>query len=452
MSIIFITVFVTMAGVFFASLQMAASPKNNVILNTTLPRDVHKDPRVLEIIKEFKKTNLLIFLASLVPTPIILLIQKPSFMILFLCVWLTAVFLVNNWVIRIYSGKVSALKRENQWFVGNTHTITVDLEVTRAKARMAVSKLWFLPSLTVALILLILGLVSEEVYFFPGVAAVFGVITYYFLYTLTTRERARAYSEDTEINMAVTRTSIRFWSICWTALAALDVVFMIIMLVATRTHNETLGIIGIVSMVFASLAAIFLTHSKIRSCQDLLLAGSKSSICVDEDYYWRGGFYNNPSDSRTLVDKRIGIGQTINVGTRKGKMAYYSLIIGLPVFLLTLFLLFLGMDTAKFELTISDNQVEIISPMYGYEFPLSDIQSITTVDTVPSGSRTNGAATSEYRLGNFSLKGYGRSKLYVYNNQPQYIVLELPDLYIFFSAKTPEQTQEYYELLVNSLD
>ena len=144
MTIIIITVFVTMAIVFFASLQMAASPKNNVILNTTLPRDVHKDPRVLEIIKEFKKTNLLIFLASLVPTPIILLIQKPSYLILFLCVWFAAVFIVNNWVVKIYSGKLSALKRENQWFVGDTHTITADLEVTRAKARMAVSKLWSL--------------------------------------------------------------------------------------------------------------------------------------------------------------------------------------------------------------------------------------------------------------------------------------------------------------------
>jgi hypothetical protein len=74
------------------------------------------------------------------------------------------------------------------------------------------------------------------------------------------------------------------------------------------------------------------------------------------------------------------------------------------------------------------------------------------VDTVPGGSRTNGAATSQYRLGNFSLKGYGRSKLYVYNGQPQYILLELPDLNIFFSARTPEKTQQYYELLLESLD
>lgn len=452
MFFILITVFVTMAGVFFVSLQMAASPKNNVILNTTLPRDVHKDSRVLGIVKEFKKANLLVFLVSLVPTPLVFFIRKPSIMILFLGLWLAAVIVANNWVVNLYSGKLSALKRENQWFVGNTHTITVDLEVTRAKAMMAISKLWFLPSLAAALIMVTLGIVLEKTYLFLGIAAVTGVITFYFLYTLTTRERARAYSEDTEINMAVTRTSIRYWSICWATLAAVHVVDMIIMFIAIRNNNEMLSIIGVVSMVFASLAAIFLTHSKIRSSQERLLAGTQSSICVDEDYYWRGSFYNNPNDSRTLVDKRIGIGQTINLGTKKGKMAYYSLVIGMPVFFLALFLLFLSFDTANYELTITDNQVEIHAPIYGYEFPLSDIQSIETVDTVPGGSRTNGAATSEYRLGNFSLKGYGRSKLYVYNNQPQYIVLELPDLYIFFSAKTPEQTQEYYELLVNSLD
>lgn len=451
MPIILITVFITIAGVFYASLQMAANPRNNVILNTTLPREVHKDPRVLEIVKGFKKANFLVFLASLVPTPLLFFIRQPSLMILFLSVWIAAIFLASNWLVKMYSGRLSALKRENEWFVGNTRTITVDLEVTKAKSMMAVSKLWFLPSLAAALVFLLLGF-GEQVNLFLGAAAVLGVMVYYFLYILTTRERARAYSEDTEINMAVTRTSIRYWSICWAALAAVHVFDMIIMLIAIRNNNEMLSIIGVVSMVLVSLAAIFLTHGKIRSSQERLLAGSQSSICVDEDYYWRGGFYNNPNDSRVLVDKRIGIGQTVNLGTRTGKLVYYGSIIGLPVILLALFLVFLSLDSANFELTITDNQVEIHAPIYGYEVPLSDIQSVSLVDTVPGGSRTNGAATSKYRLGNFSIKGYGRSKLYVYNNQPQYIVLELPDLYIFFSARTPEQTQEYYELLVDSLE
>ncbi|MGI6366352.1 MAG: PH domain-containing protein [Bacillota bacterium] len=451
MSIILISVFITIAGVFFASLQMAASPKNNVILNTTLPREVRKDSRVLEIVKGFKKANFLVFLASLVPTPLLFFIQMPSLMILFLTAWVTALVLASNWLVRIYSGRLSALKRENQWFVGNTQTITVDLEVTKAKARMAVSRLWFLPSLAAALVFLVLGFL-DKVNLFLGAAAVSGVMVYYLLYISTTRERARAYSEDTEVNMAVTRISIRLWSICWTALAALHVLHMLMMHLAIENHDEILGTAGVISMLFFGLLAIFLTHSKIRSSQDRLLAGSQSAICVDEDYYWQGAFYNNPNDSRVLVDKRIGIGQTVNLGTRAGKIFYYGSIIGLPVFMLALFLFFLSLDSANFELTISDNQVEIHAPLYGYEFPLSDIQSITMVDTVPGGSRTNGAATSQYRLGNFSLKGYGRSKLYVYNGQPQYILLELPDLNIFFSARTPEKTQQYYELLLESLD
>jgi len=189
------------------------------------------------------------------------------------------------------------------------------------------------------------------------------------------------------------------------------------------------------------------TAGKIRSTQNKLLESAQSPFYVDDDYYWQGSFYNNPNDSRPMVEKRIGYGYTINVATTKGKIVKYSILLGIPVFLLALFLMLFRLDTGKFEMIITGNQVSIHAPMYGYEFPLSDIKSVTTINTLPSGYRTNGAATGKYNLGNFSLSGYGASKMYVYKEHPPYIVLELPNLYIFFNSKDSEQTRGLYELL-----
>jgi len=448
MSIIMITVLLTSAIALFASFQTAASPRSNVILNTTLPREVQKDAGVQEIVSRYKKANLLVFVAALLPTPIILFFQKPSFMILYLCLWFTADILAHNRLLNIYNRKLYALKQQNQWFVGNTQTITLDLEVSREKGKMAISPVWFLPSLAIAAALLIAGLLADEITLYPGLAAMVGVLTHYYLYTLTTRERARAHSEDTQINLAITRTSIRLWTICWTGLAALHSLSMVILLLLIRSNSATAFAFVVGGIIIINLAVIFLVYSRIQDNQTLLLEQAQAPIYVDEDYYWRGGFYNNPNDCRTLVEKRIGYGQTLNLGTKKGRMAYYGLIIGLPAFLLTMFLMFLSLDTAKFDLTITDDMVQIHAPLYGYEFPLEDIESITTLKTLPSGRRTNGAATSEYSLGNFSLQGYGRSKLYVYNKQPLYIVIKLPDLYVFFNANTEEETQQYYQQLL----
>lgn len=449
--IFLIALTVTMAFVFFISLQTATKPNNNVILNITLPREVHQEPGVLEIVGKFKKTCLLIFLASLAPVPALAFIRMPSMVILFMFAWFAAMFVAYNWAVKVYSGRLASLKREKGWLVGETHTVTVDLEVTKAKARMAVSRLWFLPSLAAAAFLLAYCLAYAKEFLALGITAVVAVMVYNFLYTLTVRERTRAYSEDAEVNMAVTRIAIKYWSLCWTVLAGVNVAVMATILIASRTYNEILGIVGVGGMILATLSGILVTHSKIQDTQNRLLTGDRT-ITVDEDYYWTGGLYNNPNDSRVLVPKRIGIGQTINLGTRTGRLVYFGTLIGVPVLLLGMFLLFLRLDTADFALTIQDNQVEIHAPLYGYKFPLNDIRSIAMVDTLPGGTRTNGASTSRYNLGNFNLKGYGRSKVYVYKNQPQYIVLELPDLYIFFSARSPEATQQYYELLINSMD
>ena len=179
------------------------------------------------------------------------------------------------------------------------------------------------------------------------------------------------------------------------------------------------------------------THSKIQDTQNRLLTGDRT-ITVDEDYYWTGGLYNNPNDSRVLVPKRIGIGQTINLGTRTGRLVDFGTLIGVPVLLLGMFLLFLRLDTADFALTIQDNQVEIHAPLYGYKFPLSDIRSIAMVDTLPGGTRTNGASTSR-QPGQFQPQSTAGARSMCTKPAPS-IVLELPDLYIFFSARSPEAT------------
>ncbi|WP_342439494.1 DUF5808 domain-containing protein [Paenibacillus sp. FSL L8-0436] len=38
-----------------------------------------------------------------------------------------------------------------------------------------------------------------------------------------------------------------------------------------------------------------------------------------------GTTYNNPNDRSIMVPKRIGIGTTINIGTKTGKYIYYGL-------------------------------------------------------------------------------------------------------------------------------
>ena len=71
---------------------------------------------------------------------------------------------------------------------------------------------------------------------------------------------------------------------------------------------------------------------------------------------------------------------------------------------------------------------------------------------IPSGIRTNGVGASTYNLGNFSINGYGKCKLYVYFENQEYICIKLKDnSYIFFNSKSVEETNKYYNELLQEI-
>ncbi|MEG2640818.1 MAG: PH domain-containing protein [Bacilli bacterium] len=91
----------------------------------------------------------------------------------------------------------------------------------------------------------------------------------------------------------------------------------------------------------------------------------------------------------------------------------------------------LTFDFVKFKLSVDNNLVKISAPMYGTTFEINDIEEVNMVDSFSKLFRTNGAGTDRYSLGNYSVERYGKSKLYVYNENPPYIAIKLKGEYIF---------------------
>src|SRR5690554_4998120 len=303
-------VVLTIAISMFVSLQTAAVPKNNVLLNTTLPPAALENPEVLKLAKKYKKTNLLILVAALIVSPVVVFTRQISWQVLLIALWTAAIIILGNWVLSVYSNRLRALKQKNQWFVGPTHTVAVDTEVSRRKAQLPVSPFWFLPALGIGLVLLGLGLAAKfSVY--PGLVALAGVALHYLLYRLTAQSSARAPSEDTKTNLAWTKVALRWGTGLWVILATAQTILILLL---TLTRPADIIIVAAVSAyVLFTLAIIVLTYGKIRRTQNLLLTDTQGKVQVDEDYYWQGGnFYNNPQDRRALVEKRIGYGYTLD--------------------------------------------------------------------------------------------------------------------------------------------
>ena len=184
--------------------------------------------------------------------------------------------------------------------------------------------------------------------------------------------------------------------------------------------------------------------------KDRLLAGADQPIYVDEDEYWINGYYCNPDDKRTMVEKRVGYGSTGNLATKQGKIGVYAAVLLSTIVIGGMVILFMAMDFATFRMSIEGSTVKINAPIYDYQFEAEAIEEVTLTDTLPKGGiRTNGAATGTYYLGNFRFDAYGSSKVFLYTDYPPYIVISLADKTVLFNTKSEEETEKFYQQLID---
>jgi len=419
--------------------RTATKANGNILLGSTLPASHLQDEDVLSIIKEYKKSNI-IFMSLAAVCNFFAGFLELSTSIIFMFLWVTALIYINGIVFRKYFNKIQELKRKNDWFIINKHIIKVDTEVSRLKDKMPIAKLWFLPALIINFISLGITISYERELgsLIITMSSFICFILFFIIYNLYSKGATKVYSKDSEINIACNYVYRRVWSINFLLAATLISVTSIISILDI---SLSLPITIITSIIM--VLAIVMGDRKIKSTQNKLINISESDIYyVDDDKYWGAFIYSNPNDPKVFVEKRTGIGSTINMGNPTAK----KIAIGFTIFILIIISGTLGttifMSSINFTVNMDETKVTIDVPLYGTEFNINDIEDVSEVDKLSKGVRTNGTETDDYALGHYKLDKYGKSRVYVFKNQPK-------EQYIFLTANTEEETEEYFNKLLN---
>ncbi|MEH7276851.1 DUF3784 domain-containing protein [Neobacillus vireti] len=105
-----------------------------------------------------------------------------------------------------------------------------------------------------------------------------------------------------------------------------------------------------------------------------------------------------------------------------------------------------------YELVTKKDSFEITG-MYGDEWTYNEIISIELMDHLPEVTvRTNGVGLPALSKGQFKVTGYGTSLLFIQKGSSPYIYIEMKDRKIFINDKDPEQTQIWYQQLIEKMD
>lgn len=260
--------------------------------------------------------------------------------------------------------------------------------------------------------------------------------------------RNEVISENSDINANYNRSRKKIFSDYMIFLTWLNNIFSLTVLACSLFINAEILLALLFGIYILAVLAVTFIYAFKKLAIDKRYSTEESSFVEDDDDHWvLGMFYYNPNDRKLNVDKRVGVGMTINMAHPVGKIITGFAIITLVFSILAL--IWIGMmSVTPIDIIENDNYVichhlwdeykisknEIVSVEYG---DLSDIHA----------TRTAGTGMENVAKGTFAVNGKGGCKLFLNPQAGKYIKIETSDRVYYISENTTEETEALYEKL-----
>ena len=339
--------------------------RKTVSFGVTIPEDVHSYPEIKNIEKNYRKKVLtacgLIFLAVL--TAILIKASDVIFLLI------PASMILNIFVMYVFyidsHKKMEELKEKENWAAGRTQTVVIDTGFRNRK--LTLSPLWFALYAIVIIVTAAIGIVlydkiparipmhwnidgvadkwvnkSYRTIMWAPLAQIFLTFTMMFSYWSIAKSKQVINPANPEVSSEQNRLFKYRWTsfIIFTGLALLIMFLFIEFFSFGFLKNTWFMIAAIVLFPLGILiASIVLSIKTGQGGSRIKIKGGKEDnsankvISRDVDKYWKLGLiYYNPDDPSIFVEKRFGVGMTINFGRPRAWMVLIGFIIFLAAF------------------------------------------------------------------------------------------------------------------------
>ena len=320
----------------------------------------------------------------------------------------------------------------------------------------------FVPPCVISLILAIFSLVYFRQYkleVFFGTIVTFAICTllFYACAVCMDRMKAKVISSDSDINVNYTRACKKIYKNLWLCCAWLNNVYIIALLIA-MVAEVRLNILSSSVILWASILytilALYLCMRTFNHYHKLTVKyGKYRDINTDsEEQNWIWGiFYYNPREKKTLVNKRIGVGTTVNMATPAGKV-YMTIsalaLLSIPIMCVWIILL-------EFTpITLSCKEDTLIARQLKTDYVISadTITEITLEEKLPRSSKVNGTAMDRLCKGEFRNSTDGRIQMFLNPENEVYLRIVSDDTIYYLGGYDDAQTKEAYQLLTAYID
>lgn len=380
--------------------------KKNITVGVTLPYEGRTDPEVLKLLAQFKKElgwiclGILALAAIFIALPVSFGLSLTLYLVwVDLCVVLPMVPYVRC------NRALKMLKRTRRWGEQRIRMVAADLKAVTQPDKQTSQAAFVLPLVVSALpAWWALGYrdILEGLLLLTGPVC---VLLFWLCWRFVFRWRAEAVDANEDLTAALTRIRRRAWRRCWLWGAWFMALFSWAM--ALTFEYPVLGLVLTAVLSAVMVAAMVGLEFRLRRLQERLTAGSGREVYVDEDDKWIWGmFYCDPDDSRLLVNARVGLNATVNLGKPAGKVVIVLTAV-LLLFMPLAGVWTMGEEKAPVALTLTGTALTATHSGTRYEIPLEQIREVELLEELPDIHRVAGTAMDTVDKGRWRCDEYG---------------------------------------------
>lgn len=459
MFLIFLMTDLIMVGIFAVVYGKKDRYSEGMMLGVRIPPWAKEDSEVCELTENYRRQYKWFYWINAIF----------SIVVCFLCFWYFSVFMIvwclwlcifcagSIGTIYYYHRRMYDLKVKKRWIAGETaHTVTVDTKLSGAPGKNPISYWWHLPVWVLSIAVLFLpdirNYLSEEIpgWFLAGtnfaVSLLLTAGQVWFNY-----RRNIVYSNDSVLNREANMLGKRVWSIICIGTNYLNASSLNIWLfvLAKNRYLDMIDLLIFIALQIGIMGVFIWGIFSLRKKREEILGKNKEPVMVDDDVYWKNGWYSNPYDKHLWVQDRIcSLNYTTNMAKPAGKILTGGTLVFVIITLFWVCAIMLQMDFGKRELIINGNYVEVAAEPYSVSFERKQVESIELAESLPDNlRRKNGSETEKNLIGKFTSKQMGTCRLYIYQGYQPILKIVLQDYTVFINSKADGQVEEWYEQL-----
>ena len=203
-------------------------------------------------------------------------------------------------------------------------------------------------------------------------------------------------------------------------------------------------------LLLASAAALIIPVALSVGKRREVLEADTSACYIDDDEYWKKGWYNNPDDPHFLVEDRFNsMNLSLNYGRPAAKVftiVMTAVVAGVLIWTATILAEFVNVEVV---FSREGDSWSFEAAGYDCTFTADEIRSVRLIDALPDErfTRTNGGSTEKYNVGHFRGRETGKCMMFLYNDSSPLLEIRLDDMTVFANSDRGETTEEWYESL-----